>query len=233
MERPQGPERSTRPEVPQLAQEVLFAYYHPPMKKPTVALVYAHPYAERSLANRELLSAIDDLAFIDRRYLYDLYPDFDIDIEAEQGRLEAVDLIVIQHPIYWYSTPALLKLWIDEVFSLGWAYGEDSKALAGKAMLWVVTTGADFKAYTPDGPHGHPFDVFVAPMRQTARFCGMHWQEPIVVHDSHADQAQVAAAGQRYRQRLVAFDAAHPAKTKHKPSESAAVETPALRGGPA
>ena len=180
------------------------------MSAPTVALVYAHPYAERSLANRELLAALDGLAFIDHRPIYDLYPDFDIDVEIEREHLAAVDLIVLQHPVYWYSTPALLKLWIDEVFALGWAYGEGGTALAGKHMQWVVTTGADFRAYAPEGPHGHPFEVFTAPMRQTALFCGMEWEEPIVVHDAHADQAQVRAAGQLYRQRLVDFDARHP-----------------------
>lgn len=189
------------------------------MTAPTVALIYAHPYAERSLANRELLSALDGLAFVDRRNLYDLYPDFDIDIETEQQRLAVVDLIVLQHPVYWYSMPALMKLWIDDVFALGWAYGNGGSALAGKRLQWVVTTGGDFDAYTPDGPHGHPFDVFVAPMRQTARFCGMHWMEPIVVHDSHADQAAVAAAGRHYRQRLLDADGARPssAATGNRP----------------
>ena len=184
------------------------------MSAPTIALIYAHPYAERSLANRELLAALEDLAFIDHRPLYDLYPDFDIDADVERAHLEAVDLIVLQHPVFWYSMPALLKQWIDEVFAPGWAYRSDAAdrggdRLAGKSLQWVVTTGADFKAYAADGPHGHPFDVFTAPLRQTARFCGMHWLEPIVVHDAHADQAQVAAAGQRYRQRLVDFHAAH------------------------
>ena len=183
------------------------------MPSPTVALIFAHPYAERSLANRELLSAVEDLSFVDRRPLYDLYPDFDIDIEAEQRRLASVDLIVLQHPIYWYSMPALLKLWIDEVFALGWAYGEGTRALAGKRLQWVVTTGADFKAYSPEGPHGHPFDVFAASMRQTALFCGMQWQEPIVVHDAHADQAAVAVFGGRYRQRLLEHAAARSAGT--------------------
>ncbi len=196
------------------------------MPASTVALIYAHPYAERSLANRELLAAIDDLAFVDRRALYDLYPDFDIDIETEQRQLEAVDVIVLQHPVYWYSTPALMKLWIDEVFALGWAYGKDAKALAGKKMQWVVTTGGDFKAYTPEGPHHHPFEVFVAPMRQTARFCGMHWLDPIVVHDSHADQAEVAAAGQRYRQRLIDLDRA----SRPKPTPKAAAHAVAPDG---
>jgi glutathione-regulated potassium-efflux system ancillary protein KefF len=194
------------------------------MSAPTVALIYAHPYAERSLANRELLNAIDDLDFIDRRPLYDLYPDFDIDADAERKRLEAVDLIVLQHPVYWYSMPALLKLWIDDVLTLGWAYGKGGTALQGKQMQWVTTTGADFSAYSPEGPHGHPFEVFVAPMRQTARFCGMEWLEPIVVHDSHADQAQVAACGQLYRQRLIAFNQQHPHRSHEKP---AAVVEPA------
>jgi len=179
------------------------------MSAPTVALIYAHPYAERSLANRELLKAIDDLAFVRQRHLYDLYPDFDIDADAERVMLDEVDLIVIQHPVYWYSMPALLKQWIDEVFTIGWAYGSGGRALIGKSMQWVMTTGADFRAYAADGPHGHPFEVFVQPMRQTARFCGMEWLDPIVVHDAHADQAQVAAAGQRYRQRLIDFDAQH------------------------
>ncbi len=175
------------------------------MSDANIALIYAHPYAEQSLANRELLAAVDDLPFVTRRSLYDLYPDFDIDVEAEQHALAAADLIVLQHPVYWYSTPALLKLWIDDVLALGWAYGEGGTALVGKSMQWVVTTGGDFRAYAPEGPHGHPFEVFVAPMRQTARFCGMHWLEPLVVHDAHADRQQVATAGQRYRERLHGF----------------------------
>lgn len=176
------------------------------MTAPTVALIYAHPYAERSLANRELLAAISDLAFVDLRPLYDLYPDFDIDADAERARLEAVDTIVLQHPLYWYSMPALLKLWIDDVFSVGWAYGDGGTALVGKRLQWVVTTGGDVSAYTSDGPHGHPFESFIAPFRQTARFCGMAWEEPVVVHGAHDDQREVVIAGRRYRERLLAFE---------------------------
>ncbi|MEO8935398.1 MAG: NAD(P)H-dependent oxidoreductase [Burkholderiaceae bacterium] len=197
------------------------------MPAPTIALIYAHPYAERSLANRELLDAIGDLSFVEHRDLYDLYPDFDIDIETEQRRIAEVDIIVIQHPVYWYSMPALMKMWIDEVFALGWAYGTGGNALAGKRMQWVVTTGSDLKAYAEDGPHGHPFEIFVAPMQQTARFCGMQWLEPIVVHDSHSDQAAVAATGQRYRQRLLDLAAGHHAAMKQAatPAEPAGGET--------
>ena len=200
-----------------------------PIVAPTVALIYAHPAAERSLANRELLTAIEDLAFVARRPLYDLYPDFDIDAESEREHLEAVDLIVIQHPVYWYSMPALLKQWLDEVFAMGWAYGAGGTALAGKHLQWVVTTGADFRAYAPDGPHGHPFEVFSASMRQTALFCGMHWDEPIVVHDAHADQAQVRSAGERYRQRLIDFHDQHPQSRDARPASETSAGAVASR----
>lgn len=196
------------------------------MSDANIALIYAHPYAEQSLANRELLAATDDLSFVARRSLYDLYPDFDIDVEAEQRVLASADLIVLQHPIYWYSTPALLKLWIDDVLALGWAYGEGGTALVGKSVQWVVTTGGDFRAYSPEGPHGHPFDVFIAPMRQTVRFCGMHWLAPLIVHDAHNQRDHVLAAAQEYRERLVHFAREHgSATTAHAPARSIAHAT--------
>ena len=171
----------------------------------SVALIYAHPFAERSLANAELLRGVADLSFVARHDLYDRYPDFDIDAEAERDALAAARLIVLQHPVYWYSMPALLKLWIDDVFALGWAYGEGGTALRGKAMLWVATTGGDTRAYVPGGPHGHRFDDFIAPIQQTAAFCGMQWLEPIIVHDAHADRGHVAERAALYRERLLAF----------------------------
>lgn len=175
------------------------------MSNATVALIYAHPFAERSLANAALLATIADLPFVARRDLYDRYPDFDIDVEAEQKLLESARLVVLQHPIYWYSMPALLKLWIDDVFALGWAYGEGGSALTGKDLLWVATTGGDTSAYVPDGPHGHPFGDFIHPIQQTAAFCGMRWLDPIIVHDAHADRGHVAASGALYRERLMKF----------------------------
>ena len=205
------------------------------MSDANIALIHAHPYAEQSLANRELLAAIDDLAFVARRSLYDLYPDFDIDVDAEQRALAAADLIVLQHPVYWYSTPALLKLWIDDVFALGWAYGDGGTALAGKSLQWVVTTGGDFRAYSPVGPHGHPFEAFIAPMRQTARFCGMHWLEPLIVYDAHADREHVIEAGRHYRERLLQFRKAAPlamAGNSHKATATPLLSTP-VAGTPA
>lgn len=149
-----------------------------------ITLVYAHPYPRRSRANRTLLEAIVDLPGLELRSLYELYPDFAIDIEAEQAALLRARIVVWMGPLYWYSPPALLKLWFEKVLAYGWAYGEGAHALAGKQCRWIVTTGGDDSAFSAAGSHGRAFEQFVPPMEQTARFCRMHWQEPFVVHGS-------------------------------------------------
>jgi glutathione-regulated potassium-efflux system ancillary protein KefF len=150
-----------------------------------IDLVYAHPYPHRSRANHRLLDAIRDLPGLEIRSLYDLYPDFSIDVEAEQAALLRSRIVVWQHPMYWYSVPPLLKLWFDKVLAYGWAYGEDQQALRGKICQWVTTTGGDDASFGPSGAHGHAFQEFVPPVQQTASFCAMRWAQPLVVHGSH------------------------------------------------
>ncbi|MCC6625127.1 MAG: glutathione-regulated potassium-efflux system oxidoreductase KefF [Deltaproteobacteria bacterium] len=168
-----------------------------------IALVYAHPYPDRSRANRLLLESVRDLPGLEVRSLYDRYPDFAIDVAAEQAWLAGAHTLVWQHPIYWYSVPGLMKHWIDKVLVHGWAYGEGGTALRGKRALWVCTTGGDPAAYGPDGMHAHPFEVYEPPIRQTARFCGMEWLDPVVVHGAHrVPESELYACAARYRARL-------------------------------
>src|SRR5688572_32930914 len=107
-----------------------------------ILLVHAHPYPGRSRAGSVLLEAVRDLPGLELHMLYDRYPDFAIDVEAEQEALGRARVVVWQHPLYWYSVPPLLKLWFDKVLTLGWAYGPGGTALHGKTVQWVVTTGA-------------------------------------------------------------------------------------------
>lgn len=151
-----------------------------------VCLIHAHPYPRRSRTNHALADALRRSPDIDFRALYELYPDFDIDVVAEQKALEQARLVVWMHPVFWYSVPALLKHWIDKVLAYGWAYGEGGTALHGKHCLWVPTTGGDETDFAPSGIHAHRFTTYIPAMEQTARFCGMHWEAPYVVHDAIA-----------------------------------------------
>jgi glutathione-regulated potassium-efflux system ancillary protein KefF len=171
-----------------------------------IQLIYAHPYPHRSRANRALLGAVDDLPGVRVRSLYDLYPDFSIDVEAEQKGLLEAHTVVWQHPLYWYSVPPLLKLWFDKVLAYGFAYGDGARQLAGKQCLWVATTGGDELAFSPNGIHGHDFVDFVAPIEQTAKFCGMKWQPPMLVHGARRiDDVDLFRLSRSYRARLQAL----------------------------
>ena len=171
-----------------------------------VLVIQAHPYPDRSRANRALGRAIEGLAGVEVRSLYDLYPDFSIDVGSEQKALLRASTVVWQHPIYWYTSPALLKLWFEKVLLVGWAYGKGGTALHGKQCLWVATTGADSEGYSPSGEHRFSFEAFVPVIQQTAQFCGMKWLEPIVVQGAHRiplEELEGFARG--YRARLEAL----------------------------
>ena len=169
-------------------------------------VILAHPYPDRSLANRTLLEAIDGLDGVTVRSLYDRYPDFAIDAEAEREALAGADVIVWQHPIHWYTVPALMKLWFERVLAAGWAWGPGGDALRGKRCLWAVTTGGTEHDYSPAGIHGQPFEAFVPAVRQTAEFCGMTWLEPFVVWNARQLGAMALHDhAERYRARLAAL----------------------------
>jgi glutathione-regulated potassium-efflux system ancillary protein KefF len=169
-----------------------------------ICIIFAHPYPGRSRANRALMRSLAAMEGIEVRSLYELYPDFDIDVEAEQAALSRANLVVWMHPIFWYSVPALLKHWFDRVLAQGWAYGHGGRALAGKHCLWAVTTGGDQHAYSPEGMHEQTFANFIPPIEETARFCGMVWEPPFIVHGAHliADDMLTESGGQLVKRLL-------------------------------
>lgn len=146
-----------------------------------VLVLFAHPRTDRSVANTALVAAaraIDGVELVD---LYAEYPDFDIDIDREQRRLLESDSLVLQHPVYWYSSPALLKEWQDLVFEHGFAYGSEGTALAGKVMLQVATCGTAREAYRKRGKYENELRTLFSPFEQTAKFCGMRYLAPFGV----------------------------------------------------
>ncbi|HEY2628816.1 MAG TPA: NAD(P)H-dependent oxidoreductase [Usitatibacter sp.] len=167
-------------------------------------VIHAHPYPRRSRTGAALLAALRDLPGLEVHSLYDLYPDFDIDVAAEQAAVERANLVIWLAPLYWYSVPAMMKHWFDEVLLGGWAHGEGGHALKDKSCLWATTTG-DVEKYALTGAHAHPFEAFVPVVEQTARYCHMKWLEPFVVHDSHElTDTKLAEAARHFRKRVEA-----------------------------
>ncbi len=171
-----------------------------------VLVLVAHPDIARSRVNRALAAQARLLpsAAVEVRDLYALYPDYVIDIEAEQAALAQARTLVWLHPVQWYSMPALMKLWVDDVLAFRWAYGPGGRALAGKCLWLVVSTGGAETSYEDAGNNRHPFESFLPAYRQTADLVGMRFLEPCIFYGAHKAEAHdVHAHAHAFAQRLL------------------------------
>jgi glutathione-regulated potassium-efflux system ancillary protein KefF len=174
--------------------------------KPNIYLIAAHPHWRESRVNLPLMRAAQASPGIEVNDLYDSYPDYAIEVKREQQRVAGADLVVLLHPIQWYSMPALQKLWIDEVLDYGWAYGSGGTALQGKDLWLVATTGGPETSYHPQSYNRYFFDAFLPPYEQTAALCGMRFLPPLLFHGARsATQSAVAAHVEIFRERLASY----------------------------
>ena len=171
-----------------------------------IYVLAAHPDWNESRVNRQLLARACAVPGVRVRDLYGRYPDYDIDVATEQAAVESARLLVLLHPVQWYSMPPLMKLWLDEVLRYGWAYGQGGTALRGKDCWLVATTGGPEASYHPQGYNRYFFDAFLPPYEQTAALCGLRFLPPLVLHGAHRARPQeVQAHVQVFRQRLDSY----------------------------
>jgi len=172
-----------------------------------VLVLFAHPGQRYSQTNCELsrtAAALDGITFVD---LYAEYPRFKIDIDKEQQRLLAHDVIVFQFPIYWYSAPSLLKEWQDLVLEYGFAYGPGGDKLAGKTCLLAMTAGAPEDSYREGATNGFSLRTLLSPLQQTIHFCQMENLPPYVLFSSltASEQGRSEEHARGYQQLLSAL----------------------------
>jgi glutathione-regulated potassium-efflux system ancillary protein KefF len=173
-----------------------------------ILVISAHPQMELSRVNRRLHEAASSAPRARVRDLYALYPDYLIDVAAEQQALAAAQLVVWLHPIHWYHMPPLMKLWVDEVLAYGWAYGPGGTALQGKDLWLVASTGGPENSYRPTGYNRYHFDAFLPPYEQTATLCGLRFLPPMVLHGAHRVAPEdIAAQADLLVERLASYPA--------------------------
>lgn len=69
------------------------------------------------------------------------------DVAAEQEKLFWANLVIFQFPLWWGSMPAIMKGWVDRVFTQGLVYGRGVPGLEGrKALLSVTASTYDSEA---------------------------------------------------------------------------------------
>ena len=94
-----------------------------------VLILFAHPSIHTSEVNKPLFEAASHQKNVTLVDLYQEYPTYNINIEKEQQRLRDHDVVMFMFPLYWYSTPSILKEWQDLVLEYGFAYGSGATAI--------------------------------------------------------------------------------------------------------
>ena len=143
-----------------------------------ILILFAHPSQHRSEVNTPLIRASSEVENVTIVDLYAEYPNHCIDIDREQQRLREHDVIVFMFPLYWYSTPSILKEWQDLVLEYGFAYGHDGTELHGKTLLCAITAGGTENAYKSQGYNHYSIRELLRPIEQTAALCGLSYLPP-------------------------------------------------------
>lgn len=168
-----------------------------------VLILFAHPGQRHSRINVAAASEIAKIEGITFADLYASYPRYDIDIDREQEALRTHDAILLQFPIYWYSTPSLLKEWMDLVLEFGFAYGPGGTALKDKILLPIVTAGGAQEAYQPTGRNNFTLRALLAPLEQTAMLCQMRYVPPFALFSAHGAATDPRGPDHRARYRAL------------------------------
>lgn len=172
-----------------------------------ILILMAHPSLHRSEVNRPLFQTAKQLDAVTAVDLYGEYPNFRIDIDREQQRLRDHDVIIFQFPLYWYSTPALLKEWQDLVLEYGFAYGSDGHALDGKIFLCALTAGGSVDAYRAQGYNHFTIRELLQPLEQMAYLTGMQYIPPFCVFGARkvSDEGRLPSVLHDWRKLLMAL----------------------------
>ncbi|MBW1606171.1 NAD(P)H-dependent oxidoreductase [Lactobacillus sp. Sy-1] len=173
----------------------------------TLILLF-HPNITESRVNKRLIDELkkQDVPNVTVRDEYSVYPDGKIDVGYEQKLVEENDRIIFQFPLYWYSSPSLLKKWEDRVLLYGWAYGTDGDVLANKQLSLAISAGSPDESYHPYGAFGQTMDAIIAPFMATSRFVGAEFAKPFITTGvtNGLDDTQLAKRAAQYVQYIKA-----------------------------
>ena len=165
-------------------------------------VILAHPKIAESRVNSRLIKEVPKHPEITVHELYPAYLDWSIDVPREQDLLEKHDRIVFQFPLYWYSTPPLLKKWQDDVLTYGWAYGSQGKKLQGKELMIATSIGGRQEVYQAGGKNHFTMSEILRPLHATANMCKMTYLPAFVV-DGASDDSELNEAAAKYVDRIL------------------------------
>lgn len=167
-----------------------------------ILVVSGHTDLKHSVANKTILAELaKKVPNIEIDELDSLYPDFKIDVAAEQQKLVKADIIVLQYPMFWFSFPSILERWMEESFTHGFSHGTTGDKLKGKKLVLSFTMGAPVDLYHKDGAMGFELEDFLPCVKATCAMTGMKYCGYVctggVSYQMRSDEALVAQMKQK------------------------------------
>lgn len=170
-------------------------------------LITSHPYPDQSRVIKALQETAGGLANVTVRNLESIYGQrlSGFDIATEQQAHEAANRIVFLFPIHWFNLTPMLKAYLNEVWTYGWAFGPEGNALRGKEMQVVVSTGASEFTLSHQGLVQSTIEEVLTPMRATALYVGMNYIPPQAFHEAiGAAPERIEGFQQQFTEKLAA-----------------------------
>lgn len=167
-----------------------------------VLVIYSHTYPEASIAGKAILEVLKATPNFEVRNLDELYPDLNkIDVAAEQKALVEADVIIFQHPIFWFGVPATLKRWMEVVLQHGFAFGTGGDRLHGKKFIHSFTAASGADTYA-----GELGRALRAPIEASALYCGLEYLRAFPLYGQLAlVNPNVAQEAKAHAEEVVAF----------------------------
>lgn len=176
------------------------------MKKTLIVL--AHPNMQESVVNKALIETIQGENEITVHDLHAAYTAVEkIDVTREQELLLTHDRIIFQFPLYWFSSPAMLKEWLDRVFAYGFAYGHEGTKLVGKEAHVVISTGSPLSEYSAEGYNRFTLEEYLLPLKASILYTGMKFKGIFAVGGALGITPEAIAQGsEEYKKYLMNND---------------------------
>jgi glutathione-regulated potassium-efflux system ancillary protein KefG len=171
-----------------------------------ILILFAHPALQNSRVQIKAAEAVKSLEGVTFHDLYEEYPDLGIDHKREQALLLRHDIYIFQFPLYWYSTPAILKEWQDLVWEHNWAYGPRGRALKGKKLMCVLSAGGEKRIYAESENNRFSLRKLMAPLEKSAAQCGMEFLPPFAIYNTLAiTEGEIKWHAEQYRRLITAL----------------------------
>lgn len=167
-------------------------------------VIVAHPDLKNSRINKALTETMREQPNTTVHVLYEFYENINsIDVTHEQALLDRHDRIIFQYPLYWYSTPPLLKMWFDEVLAYGWAFGPGGEHLKGKEIGIAISTAGTSASYQPGGYNLFTIRDIAKPIEALANYVSAQYLPPFAIHNTHhLTDEQIAESQTAYLRHL-------------------------------